>query len=86
MLTEDRAIERTGAPTGTSVERLDVRELGPPQPLKQTLETLVEMDSGVLVQYNDRVPQFLFPKLDDRGYKYETIETDGAVVTTIWEA
>ncbi|WP_336325703.1 DUF2249 domain-containing protein [Halovenus sp. HT40] len=86
MLTEDRAIDRTGAPTGTPVERLDVRELGPPEPLKQTLETLVEMDGGVLVQYNDRVPQFLFPKLDDRGYEYETIETDDAVVTTIWES
>lgn len=39
------------------------------------------MDNGVLVQYNDRVPQFLYPKLDDRGYEYET---DDAVVTAIW--
>jgi hypothetical protein len=84
MLTTDRAIEETGAPTGEPIERLDVRELGPPEPLKQTLETLAEMDDGVLVQYNDRVPQFLYPKLDDRGYEYETLEADEAVVTAIW--
>lgn len=86
MLTVDRAIERTDAPTGKPIEQLDVRELGPPKPLKQTLEMLVEMDDGVLVQYNDRVPQFLYPKLDDRGFEYDTIETDEAVVTTIWAA
>jgi len=40
----------------------------------------------VLVQRNDRAPQFLYPKLDDRGYAHETIEADGAVVTAIWMA
>lgn len=84
MRTTERAIEETAAPASEPIERLDVRELGPPEPLKQSLETLVEMDGGVLVQYNDRVPQFLYPKLDDRGYEYETIETDEAVVTAIW--
>lgn len=84
MLTTERAIEATAAPSGQPIEGLDVRELGPPEPLKQTLETLVEMDEGVLVQYNDRVPQLLYPKLDDRGYECETIESDDAVVTTIW--
>ena len=35
------------------------------------------MDDGlVLVQLNDRVPQYLYPKLTDRGYEYETTETD----------
>lgn len=85
MLTAERTIERTDAPAGRPIERLDVREMGPPQPLKRTLETLVEMDDGVLVQYNDRVPRFLYPKLDERGYEYETVETDDAVVTAIWE-
>jgi hypothetical protein len=40
----------------------------------------------VLVQVNDRAPRHLYPKLDDRGYEYATVETgDGPVVTTIWQ-
>ncbi len=66
------------------VVTLDVRELGPPQPLVTTLETLEEMDESVLIQYNDRAPQHLYPKLTDRAYQYETIETENAVVTVIW--
>ena len=41
-------------------------------------------DSTVLVQVNDRAPQHLYPKLDDRGYDYATVEADDAVVTGIW--
>jgi hypothetical protein len=42
----------------------------------------------VLVQYNDRTPQFLFPRLEDRGFAYAAVETDAtdAVVTAIWPA
>jgi len=42
------------------------------------------MNEAVLIQYNDRAPQHLYPKLSDRGYEYETIETENAVVTVIW--
>ena len=81
------ALERTDAPTDRAVETLDVRELGPPEPLRRTLELLADLpDEAVLVQRNDRAPQFLYPKLDDRDYAYETIETDDAVVTAIWAA
>ena len=77
--------DRLGAPTDLPTERLDVRNLGPPKPLKDTLETLAELDEDtVLVQLNDRAPQHLYPKLDDRGYEYGTAETDDAVVTAIW--
>jgi len=78
-------LAETGASTDAPTERLDVRELGPPEPLRQTLETLTELDDEtVLVQENDRAPQHLYPKLDDRGYDYETVETDDATVTVIW--
>ncbi|OLZ41138.1 hypothetical protein A6E15_09115 [Natrinema saccharevitans] len=61
------------------------RSAGPPEPLQRTLETLVDLpDETVLVQRNDRVPQFLFPKLDGRGYSYEAVERDDDVVTVIW--
>lgn len=79
------AIDATAAPGDRPRESLDVRDLPPPQPLQRTLERLTELDSGtVLVQYNDRAPQFLYPKLTDRGYNYDTVETDGRVVTAIW--
>jgi uncharacterized protein (DUF2249 family) len=87
MATRDptEAIERTDAPAGRPTERLDVREMGPPKPLTETLETLAESDEEeVLVQVNDRAPQHLYPKLDDRGYAYETVETEETVVTAIW--
>lgn len=73
------------APTDRPTETLDVRNLGPPKPLTETLELLAELSAEkVLVQRNDRVPQHLFPKLDDRGYMFETVETDDGFLTMIW--
>ncbi|SEH46015.1 Uncharacterized conserved protein [Halopenitus malekzadehii] len=92
-------LSTTDAPTDRPVETLDARDLPPPRPLKDTLERLVAIDDDVvLVQYNDRAPQHLYPKLEDRGYRYETIDAaeaggsiridgedvDGVVVTAIW--
>ncbi|WP_241981493.1 DUF2249 domain-containing protein [Halorubrum sp. GN11_10-6_MGM] len=86
----ERAVaERTDAPTDGETVSLDVRNLGPPKPLRETLERVEALgDDDVLIQYNDRTPQFLFPRLDDRGYAYATVETDAtdAVVTAIWPA
>lgn len=79
------AIADTDAPSDADTVELDVRALGPPGPLTETLERLVELDDdAVLIQRNDRVPQHLYPRLEDRGYRYETVETDGAVVTAVW--
>ncbi|MGQ3414039.1 DUF2249 domain-containing protein [Natrinema sp. LN54] len=78
-------VDRTDAPNDRPQETLDVRSLGPPNPLQQTLERLVELpDETVLIQRNDRVPQFLYPKLEDRDYAYETAELEDEVVTVIW--
>ena len=85
MQSTDGVVDRTDAPSDRPREVLDVRSLGPPEPLKTTLERLAELpEETVLVQRNDRVPQFLFPKLDDRGYARETLELDDEVVTVIW--
>lgn len=81
----DAVLERTDAPDGRPTRELDVRALGPPEPLVETLETLADLDDEVvLLQYNDRRPQHLLPKLDDRGYAYAHVETDDALVTAIW--
>ncbi|WP_336337303.1 DUF2249 domain-containing protein [Haloarcula brevis] len=78
-------LTETGAPADAPTDRIDVRSLGPPKPLKQTLERLADLDDDtVLVQFNDRAPRHLYPKLDDRGYDFESVETDDATVTVIW--
>jgi len=78
-------LTRTDAPSDAAVETLDVRQLGPPKPLRETLELLPELDDEtVLIQYNDRAPQHLYPKLDDRGYRYETVTQADVTATVIW--
>jgi uncharacterized protein (DUF2249 family) len=83
---ESAAASGTEAPSDRPTEHLDVRELPPPEPLRRTLERLAELEERrVLVQTNDRVPQHLYPRLEERGYRYDTVETDEAVVTAIWQ-
>lgn len=75
----------TDAPPDRSFETLDARELPPPKPLRNTLERLTELDDETsLIQINDREPQHLYPKLTDRGFEFETIDTDEGIVTVIW--
>ncbi len=51
---------------------LDVREMEPPEPMTVTLEALESLPpGGTLVQVNVRVPQFLLPLLEERGFSYE---------------
>ncbi|HSJ05944.1 MAG TPA: DUF2249 domain-containing protein [Longimicrobiales bacterium] len=57
---------------------LDVRGLEPPEPLVRTLEALEALPpGGMLIQINNRVPQFLLPQLKSRGYAYEVHEEAG---------
>lgn len=78
-------LDQLGGPVDVPTSFLDARELPPPEPLSQTLERLPELDDEtVFVQLNDREPQFLYPKLDERGYTYETMTVDDGVVTAIW--
>ncbi|NHX36154.1 MULTISPECIES: DUF2249 domain-containing protein [Halolamina] len=75
------------APAARPLAHLDARDLPPPEPLRRTLERLAELDADTaLVQTNDRAPQHLYPRLEERGYAYETVESDDAVLTAIWEA
>lgn len=75
----------SAVPTDRPCQYLDVRELPPPEPLQQTLERVEALDEPVLVQLNDRVPQHLYPRLEKRGYQYQTINDGEIVVTAIWE-
>ena len=54
---------------------LDVRGLEPPEPMERTLEVLAEMPRGkTLVQINVRIPQYLLPRLIERGFAYDIRE------------
>jgi TusA-related sulfurtransferase len=54
---------------------LDVRDLNPPEPMMRTLAALEKLPRGkILLQINARVPQFLLPKLAQRGFVYEIRE------------
>lgn len=87
MSSVETILAETNAPSTTVHDVLDVRDLPPPEPLKQTLETVADLDDdSVVVQVNDRVPQHLFPRLDDRGFDYESVERGDRVVTAIWRA
>jgi TusA-related sulfurtransferase len=75
-----------GVPGEAPCEHIDAAELPPPEPLTKTLEKLAELDEEtVLVQSNDRAPQHLYPKLDERGYEYVTHDEENNTVTVIWK-
>jgi uncharacterized protein (DUF2249 family) len=60
---------------------LDVRNLEPPEPMVRTLAALEELPPGAtLVQLNHRVPQFLLPQLQERGFTYDVREQDADLV------
>lgn len=62
-------------PGDADVIILDVRGLEPPEPMVRTLEALAELPRGMtLVQLNVRVPQYLLPKLAERGFTYDVRE------------
>lgn len=60
---------------------LDVRDLEPPEPMVRTLMALEELPPDrTLLQINVRVPQFLLPQLEARGFEYEIREQPGGPV------
>ncbi len=62
---------------------LDVRGLEPPEPMVRTLEALETLPAGkTLVQINVRVPKFLLPMLENRGFRYEIKEQAPTLVRT----
>ena len=68
--------------TETTTVILDVRGLEPPEPMQRTLEMLETLPAGgTLVQINSRVPQFLLPLLEERGFEYTKMSEAGGVVT-----
>lgn len=60
---------------------LDVRDLDPPEPMARTLAALEQMPpDGTLLHINVRVPRFLLPQLEERGFQYEVREQEPGLV------
>ena len=56
-------------PEGSVV--LDVRGLEPPEPMTRTLAAIEGLDAATtLVHINERIPRFLLPHLEERGFTY----------------
>ena len=76
------------APAGTETPLVvDARGLEPPQPMARILEALPRIEAGrQLLAMTDRRPMLLYPKLEDRGFKFATEETaHGWFETRIWK-
>jgi uncharacterized protein (DUF2249 family) len=77
------AAHAAAAPAEDDVVILDVRGLEPPEPMVRTLEALETLPAGkTLLQINARVPKFLLPMLEERGFTYEIREQDETLVRT----
>jgi hypothetical protein len=65
---------------------LDVRGLPPPEPMVLTLERLETLGPDeVLVHINSRVPVYLLPILEERGWRYEVSHLpEKSVQVRIW--
>lgn len=66
--------------------RLDNRGLEPPEPMVRTFGALGGLPAGeVLELHNDRRPLFLYAHLEERGYRYQTVDgPDGSALVRVW--
>lgn len=80
------AAQRPAPPVrGSAHMVVDVRGMTPPQPLDLTLSALASLERGQrLLQINERVPVFLLPLLDERGFAYAIDEDDRGTLVHIW--
>ncbi len=74
------------APQAPAQVVVDARGLEPPQPMQRILEALATLPEGATLRARtDRRPMLLYPKLEERGYRYETREADDdGYETRIW--
>jgi uncharacterized protein (DUF2249 family) len=71
---------------GRGVSRLDVRGMEPPWPMVRILETVDRLGPGDCLEVlHDRRPLFLYPQLDERGFRHQTDEPEpGLVRIAVW--
>jgi hypothetical protein len=56
------------------VAHIDVRGLNPPEPMLAILRLLEQPDCGTtVIVHHEREPLFLYPELDERGWRHEIV-------------
>jgi uncharacterized protein (DUF2249 family) len=72
------------AAAGPRTIAIDVRALEPPQPMMLVLEALDQLAAGdTLVVIHERRPVFLYPQLDERGFRHETEDAAPGLVRIV---
>lgn len=67
-----------------STKRLDLRDMDPPEPMRQALGAVEMLGAGDLLEIiTDREPMLLQRELDRRGYRFVTNGSDRGFTTTI---
>ncbi len=62
---------------GDKIVEIDVRGLEMPEPMLQTLSNAEELEEGHALYVNHKkVPQYLIPELEDRGFKFLVYEIE----------
>ena len=63
------------------IKTLDVRDLEMPKPMIAILETIQQLEDGeALYVYHKKIPVYLLPHLEEKGYLYLTKTTDDGKV------
>ncbi|HEY7610454.1 MAG TPA: DUF2249 domain-containing protein [Alphaproteobacteria bacterium] len=56
------------------IAHIDVRGLNPPEPMLAILRLLEQPDcSATVIVHHEREPMFLYPELDERGWRHEVV-------------
>jgi uncharacterized protein (DUF2249 family) len=77
-------VPAAGAAAPAAPMTLDVRGLEPPLPMVRVLERLDGLGpDDVLTVLHERRPTFLYPQLDDRGFRHETDEPEPGLVRIV---
>jgi uncharacterized protein (DUF2249 family) len=74
-------------PAANTPVQLDVRGLEPPLPMLRVLEAIDALAPGQHLEVlHDRRPVFLYPQLEERGFRHTTDEPEpGLVRIAIWQ-
>jgi uncharacterized protein DUF1858/uncharacterized protein DUF2249 len=63
------------------IAHIDVRGLNPPEPMLAILRLLERPDcSAKVIVHHEREPMFLYPELDERGWRHEIVAGDAGEV------
>ncbi len=77
VLKEQVSFDEIAAKFKDNLNEIDVRDLEMPMPMVTILEALEQLKEGqALYVHHKKLPQYLIPEMEDRGYKWVSKEID----------